>query len=119
MTIFDQRHQTVTYQYNIAGDIDLDAVQSKAELIEQLEKLQAELAKATQQGAFDEQGIEARSQIEKAVMQAKKPEPDKNKILGYLNQAKDVIVGVAATVGSVTGLAMSVEKAIEVAQRLF
>ena len=119
MTVFDQRHQKVKYQYNFAGNVDLDAVQSKAELIEQLEKLQAELARATQQGALEEEGIQAKSQVEMAVLQAQKPEPDKNKILGYLTQAKDVIAGVTTTVAATSGLLAALQKAVELAQRIF
>jgi hypothetical protein len=119
MTVFDQRHQKVKYQYNIAGDINLDAVQNRADLIEQLEKLQAELARATQQGAFDEEGIKAKSQVEMAVHQAQKPEPDKNRILDYLNQARDTIAGVATTVTAATGLLTALQRAVELAQKVF
>jgi hypothetical protein len=95
-------------------------VQSRAELIEQLEKLQAELARATQEGALDEeQGIDAKSEVEKAVAQAQKPEPDKGKILGYLNQAKEIVTEVTTTVTATTGLALALQKAVELAQTLF
>ena len=37
--IFDQSSQTVNYQFNIAGDLNMDDAQSKQEAIDQLEKL--------------------------------------------------------------------------------
>ena len=120
MTVFDQRGQHVKYQYNIAGAIDLEAVGSKAELIEQLEKLQAELARATQEGALDvDQGFNAEAEVKKAAAVAQMPEPDKGKILGYLNQAKDIVTEVTTTVTATTGLALALQKAVELAQTLF
>jgi hypothetical protein len=120
MAIFDQRGQKVKYQYNIAGAIDLEAVQSKAELIEQLEKLREELARATQEGAVDEeQGIDARAQVEKAVAQAQKPEPDRNKIVGYLGQARGIVSEATTAVAATGGLLAALQKAAELAQKLF
>lgn len=120
MTVFDQRGQHVKYQYNIAGAIDLEGVGSRAELIEQLEKLQAELARATEQGALDEDvGIDAEAEVKKAVAQAQKPEPDKGKLLGYLNRARETVTEVATTVTATTGLVVALQKAIELAQKLF
>ena len=46
MTVFDQRGQQVTYQYNAAGDINFGAVQNKADVVGELKNLQAELAGA-------------------------------------------------------------------------
>ena len=120
MTIFDQRYQKVTYQYNAAGNINFDVVQNRADALEELEKLQAELDRAVKVGVFDEDSAtDAEYQLRKAVQQAKKPEPVKKTILGHLNQAKDVISGVAATVGAATGLVAAFEKAIEVVQKFF
>jgi DNA polymerase/3'-5' exonuclease PolX len=120
MTVFDQRGQHVKYQYNIAGAIDLEAVQSKAQLIEQLEKLQAELARATREGALDvDHGFNAKAEVEKAAELAQMPEPDKGKILGYLDRAREMVTEVATTVTATTGLVVALQKAMELAQKLF
>ena len=119
-TVFDQRGQKVTYQYNAAGNINFGAVQNKVDVVAELEKLQAELDQAIESGVFDEDAAtDAEYQLKKAVQQAKKPEPDKKTLLDHLNQAKGIIVGVAATVTAATGLATAFEKAIEVVQKLF
>lgn len=48
MAVFDQRGQQVNYQYNAAGDINLDFVQNQTQLVEELGKLKAELSKAAE-----------------------------------------------------------------------
>lgn len=116
MSVFDQRGQQVTYQYNAAGDINFGAVVNKVDLVGELEKLKAELKKAQEAGVVDEEtALDADHHIQKAVIQAKKPEPDKKSMLDYLNTAKSTLEQVAALGGLVTGLA----KAAELAQRLF
>jgi hypothetical protein len=110
MTVFDQRGQHVTYQYNAAGDINFGAVQNKMDVIQQLEKLQAEVNKAAKEGALDEEtATDAEYQIKKAVQQAKKPAPDKKTVLDHLNEAKAAIEGVAAAAGLVTALMQAAE----------
>jgi hypothetical protein len=116
MTVFDQRSQHVTYQYNVAGDLNIGAVQNKLEVIEQLEKIEAEMGRAIQASVFDEEtATDAGYQIKKAVQQAKKPEPDKKKVLDYLKEAKSLIENVAAA----TGLVSALTKAAEVVQKFF
>jgi hypothetical protein len=116
MTVFDQRGQQVTYQYNAAGDINFGAVQNKIDVIAELEKLQAELATASQAGVFDEDtATDAEYQLKKAVQQAKKPEPDKKTVLDHLNEARALIEGVAAAAGLVGALA----QATALVQKLF
>ena len=110
MTVFDQRGQHVTYQYNAAGDINFGAVQNKLDVIQQLEKLQAEVNKAAAEGALDEEtATDAEYQLKKAVQQAKKPEPDKKTVLDHLTEAKAAIEGVAAATGLVTALLQAAE----------
>ena len=106
MTVFDQRGQHVTYQYNAAGDINFGAVQNKMELVTQLEALQTELAKAIQQGAIDDEEVatDTEYQLTKAVQQAKKPEPDKKKLLDHLKEAEGLLKGIAAAAGLVGAL---------------
>ena len=116
MTVFDQRGQHVNYQYNAAGDINFGAVQNKVDVIVELEKLQGELARATEAGVVDEEvAVDVESRLKKAIVQAKKPEPDKKSILDHLNEAKALIEGVAAAGGMVAALA----QAAEVVQKFF
>lgn len=116
MTIFDQRGQHVTYQYNAAGDINFGAVQNKMEVIGQLENLQTELKRAIEAGVFDEEvATDAEYQLKKAVQQAKKHEPDKKGVLDRLKGVKTLIEGVTATGGLVSALV----KAAEVVQKFF
>ncbi|MSP12241.1 MAG: hypothetical protein EXR62_04695 [Chloroflexi bacterium] len=119
-TTFDQRGQQVQYQYNAANDINFGAAQSKADALAELRKLQAELEKAKEAGAIEEEAAtDAAYQVTKAVQQAQKPDADQQTILGHLEQAKDVIVKVAANVTAAGGLVTAVSQAIQMVQRLF
>jgi len=110
MAVFDQRGQHVIYQFNAAGDINFGAVQNRLEVIDQLEKLQTEVNKATEQGALDEEvAVDVEGKLKKAVIQAKKPEPDKKTILARLNEAKVLLEGVAAAGGMITALVQAAE----------
>lgn len=116
MAIFDQRNQTVNYQYNAAGNINFDRVQNRVGLINELEKLKAELSNAAAAGAIDGEIVtDAEYQITKAIQHSQKEEPDKNKILEHLKNAKIVVDGVKAVAGIGAGLV----KAAELVQHFF
>lgn len=116
MTIFDQRGQTVTYQYNVQGTINFGTVQTPPDLVAELRKLQAEMQQAVAAGAVQgETATDARYQLDKAVHEAEKPQPDKSKLAGYLAQAKTAIEGIAA----VAGLVAALTKAAELVEKLF
>lgn len=116
MAVFDQRGQHVTYQYNAAGNIDIDSVQNRIELISELEKLKAELSRAASTHVIDAEVVtDADYQISEAIQQAKKPDPDKKTITDHLKEAKALIEGVTAAGGLVTALA----QATEMIQKLF
>lgn len=116
MSTFDQRNQKVTYQYNVAGNINFGLVQDRVDLTIELKKIQDELAKAVQQGIVDEEiAVDVDSKIKKAVIQAEKSEPNKKSILEHLHGAQELISGVAAAAGLAKGLA----EAAEVVRRLF
>jgi len=116
MAVFDQRNQKVNYQYNAAGDINFDSVQNRTEFVTELEKLSAELTKASSAGAIDEEvATDAAYEITKAIQQAKKSEPSKVTILDRIGNAKTVIQGISAATGMVTALV----KAAELVQHLF
>ena len=116
MSVFDQRGQKVTYQYNAAGNINFGNVKNRVDLVEELEKLKVEISKAKDAKAIDAETVtDVQYQLQKAVDQAQKPEPNKNAILEHLDKAKDFIKGVADLGGLVTGII----KAMELAQNLF
>jgi hypothetical protein len=105
MTIFDQRGQKVTYQFNVAGDINLGAVENRQEAVVQLQKLIAEIEKAAQAGVIPEDAaVDAEHQLKKAVLVALKPEGDKKIILEYLGKAKTFVENLAAAGGLVQAL---------------
>ena len=116
MAIFDQRHQKVNYQYNIAGNVDLDTVHNSPEFLEQLIKLQEEMQQAIEKQALEgEPAEDAEYQLKKAVREAQKPEPDKKKLKAHLLDAKTAIEGVAA----VGALVAALTKAAELAEKFF
>jgi len=110
MSIFDQRGQTVTYQYNFG------AVGDVAGLLAELKKLQAGLYQAVEQNAVTgEPAVEARYSLDKAILEAEKPAPDKKKVGDYLASARTAIEGVAAA----SGLVIALTKAAELVGTLF
>lgn len=116
MSVFDQRGQEVTYQYNAAGNINFGAVENRVELIGELEKLKTEILKAGEAQVIDAELVtDVQYQIQKAVVQAQKPEPNKNVILEHLNKAKNFVEGAIEAGGIVKGII----KAIELVQNLF
>lgn len=120
MAVFDQRGQKVTYQYNSAGDINFGAVRNRAEIVGQLEKLQTEVAKAAAANAIDEDAFtDVEYKLKKAVQQAKKLEPDKKSIIGYLTAAKELVAGVTTGAAAVGGLVTALTQAIDLVQRFF
>ncbi|MCL1470189.1 hypothetical protein [Argonema antarcticum] len=105
MPVFDQSGQQVDYQYNAAGNINFGSVQSKVDVISEIQKIQEEVRKAVQSGALDEEiAIDVESNLKKATVQSQKPNPDKKTIQDYLEQAKKLLAGIASAAGLVTGL---------------
>ncbi|HOT91190.1 MAG TPA: hypothetical protein PLJ78_05275 [Anaerolineae bacterium] len=116
MTIFDQRGQHVTYQYNAYGNINFGAVENKAELLGELKKLQEELREAIKKEAVTgDTAVDAQYNLDKAVLEAEKPQPDKKKLGDYPTTAKSVLENVAA----VGGLVAALSKAVELVGTLF
>jgi hypothetical protein len=100
MTQFHQEHQQVFGQQQNAGNditnsnqsLTFGAVQGPADLPALLVHLQSAVALATTDGTLPEEtGIDANAALEKAVLQTKKPTPDKKSILDYLTTAKSLI----------------------------
>jgi len=116
MTTFDQRHQKVNYQYNAAGDINLENVTNRVDLVGELKKLKTELGRARDADAIDAEIVtDAEYQIAKAIHEAEKPSPDKKTLLDYVDNAKKLLTGV----GAVAGLAAGLAKVAELIGQLF
>jgi hypothetical protein len=116
MSVFDQRGQRVTYQYNAAGDINLEKIGNRVEFTDQLQKLQREIEKAKEANALsDDAAADADYHLKKAALEAKKSDADKGHLVTYLAAAKDVVENAAAA----GGLVLAISKAIEIAQKLF
>ena len=112
MATFNQQNQQVTTQYN-AETINFGAVQTPQDLVTQLEKLKAEIAKAKAANVIsEEEATDAEYQVTKAAQQAAKPEPDKNSIVANLNTAKEVVQSVAGAGGLVAALAGAVDTVV-------
>lgn len=108
--MFDQKNQTVGYQYNAAGNINFNAIGSSTELIAELEKLKLELKQAIQAKIVDDEiGIDVEYKLTKAIQQSQKPQPDKKSIIDNLNEAKALLSGISSAVGLVTALIKAVE----------
>ena len=102
MTSFDQRGQKVNKQINVAGNINF-GTNNRADISPELQKLLDEIKKAMKSGDIDaERGIDVEAKVKKAIVQAEKPNPDKNGILNNINGAKSLIEGVASAVNLVT-----------------
>ena len=116
MPVFDQRYQQVNYQYNVNGMINFDNVQSRVDVVGELKKLQSEVAKATESGALDgEVSTDIKAKIEKAIIQAQKPEPNKKTIMDYLKEARSLLTDIVV----VAGLAEGISEAIEIVRKFF
>jgi len=116
MSIFDQKNQTVGYQYNAAGNINFNNVESPTELIAELEKLKLELKQAIQAKIVDDEiGTDVEYKLTKAIQLSRKPKPDKKTILENINEAKALLSGFSSAVGLVTALI----KAAELASKFF
>lgn len=102
MVVFDQRGQTVTYQYNAAGNINIGNVRNIAMLADQLNALVHEVDLATAQEVLPpEAGLDAQHALKKASLEAAKSHPDKSSILSYLKTAQGLVEGVGGLAGAI------------------
>lgn len=116
MSIFDQRGQTVNYQYNINNTIRPESVHDKQQLVELLENLQKEFISAHRNEAInDDVAAEAKYEMEKAVIQSKKVKPEKNVLLKHIEKATLLISGIE----SLGKLVEALNKAGELIGKLF
>jgi len=112
MSVFDQRNQTVQYQYNAAGNINFGAVSGKSAMSEELLKLIDELKAAKAAAAIDDDtAIDVEYQLKKASQEAAKPAAAKPSLLDHLKRAKQLIEQSAPkAVGIAVGIAGAIEK---------
>ena len=109
-SFFDQRGQTVKYQYNAAGNINFGAIHNISELISQLDLLKQEVAKACNAQLINElTESKTKTQLLEAIEEAKNASPDKTSLLSYLAQAKNCLKGIT----EITGIVEAVTKAYE------
>ena len=91
MASFDQRGQTVQYQYN-ANVINFGAAQIPEDYLQQLKNFQSELTKAIDEKAIEgEAAIDVDSHLKKAILQAEQPAPNKKTLSEHLSQVKDLV----------------------------
>ncbi len=100
VTVFDQRGQKVTYQYNAAGNINIGAIQNRADFSHQLEQLRSEVAKARASQVLEEEtALDVDYQLGKALLESNKPEPNRKPLLDHLAEAASLVKDIAAIAG--------------------
>jgi hypothetical protein len=118
MTQFHQEHQQVFGQQQNAGNditntnqlLTFGAVQRPADLSASLVQLQSAVTQATTDGTLPEEtGIDAKAVLEKALLQTKKPTPDKKSILEYLTRAQTLIENITAAGALVPAFVTAIE----------
>jgi hypothetical protein len=116
MATFDQRQQQVQgSQYNAARDINFGEVKTREDFLVALNDLHRQ-AEGIQPTNDDETeiAIDIKSNLEKAIAESKKDNPDKGKIRKFLDKASDFAKTTAAFAGMVTIF----HKAVEALQAL-
>ncbi|MCG3146001.1 MAG: hypothetical protein HONDAALG_03797 [Gammaproteobacteria bacterium] len=111
MTKFDQRGQKVEGdQYNIGSDLVINAIHTKSDIPIELQKIIAEIKKATQAGALPADiSRKAETKINEVVVETEKEKPNPKTVLDRLHEAKAIIEGVASAAGLVTVLTQAAE----------
>jgi len=110
MTIFDQRNQKVKYQFNAAGNINFGTVQNTASLLIELRKLRSEFDNAIATGIFKKKiALEVNYKLDKVLVAAEEPKPDKKTFEEHLNEVIALIEGVVAATGLVAALTQAAD----------
>lgn len=110
MTLFDQRGQRIYgNQYN-AQHMNFGSVQTKDDLVSELEKLREEVSKSRKDGTLDKKkATDVEYEITKATQEAEEVKPDKKTILDHLMKAKSLLEVMSATSGFVSTLVGAIE----------
>lgn len=115
MSVFDQRGQKVTYQYNVNGSINFAQVANSTHLATELAKLADEVSRAGSAGVIPEENtIDAVASIRKAESAIRKPEAQVPTVIGFLKSAATTL----ATFSAAAGLVKGIGEAIETVQRM-
>jgi len=110
MSVFDQRNQTVEYQYNAARDINLEAVTNRTELTTELNKLRHEVKNAVEAKVIDDEiATDIDYKLAKTIQQSRKPQPDKKSMVENINDAIALLGGISSAVGLVTAFVRAAE----------
>ena len=110
MATFNQHNQKVGYQYNAAGNINFSSVQSNESLLSELRKLRAEFAKAIEMGVFEKKvAVDVSYKLDKALIEAEEPKPNKSKVEEYLIEVKTLIEGITTATGLIATLTQAAE----------
>ena len=110
MATFDQRGQTVQYQYN-AGTINFGQAKTLDGFRQELKKLQAELERAVEAKAITGgNAIDAETHVKKAILLAEEATPNKKTLMQHLASAKDLVTNVDGLVTAVAAAATTVGK---------
>jgi hypothetical protein len=118
-TYFDQEGQQVQNQTNVVGDVgavNFQGVSDRTGLVAGLQQIRAELARASRQGAIDQDlAGDADAHVTRALDQARQTQPDRARFLDHLAQAQALLKTAASAAGLITAL----DKAAELARQLF
>ena len=118
MTQFHQEHQQVCGQQQNAGrdihnanqTLTFGSVQRSEDLAALLTQLQDAIAQATADGTLPKKtGIDTKAALEKAMVEAEEPQPDKKSLLDYLTTAKTLIESIAAASGLIPSIVTAIE----------
>ena len=105
VSVFDQRGQQVQYQFNAAGDINIEALQSLSQLSNEIAKLRAEIDQAKRLGTVPEDtAVEAQYHLLEASREAVSKKPDKATLLGSIGKARDLLKDITTLAGLVSAL---------------
>jgi hypothetical protein len=92
-TTFDQRGQVIQYQYNAAGDINLESITEASQLASQLDLIKRELSVARENGAISELAeSKARTPLLEAIEEASGSVPNLEITIKHLRQASEYLI---------------------------
>ncbi|MFF5856290.1 hypothetical protein ACFY8B_11700 [Streptomyces sp. NPDC012751] len=116
MSVFDQRGQHVTTQYNVSFGADYGDTASREELLTRLQALAEEVGRAEEQGALDaESAADVRHEIGQAAQAARRPDATADAVGRRLGRGQAILAGIS----SATGLAAALGSLIAALPGLF
>ncbi len=105
VSVFDQRGQHIQYQFNSAGDININSIDSVDRIVAELGKFRAEIDKAKVGNAITEDiAIQAQYHLLEASREVASKKPDRSAILQAISKTTGLLKSTAALTGLVTAL---------------